>query len=194
MSGHPRSNPIPSGGESSGVNTLSRASLGVINTLSIVVPLVVALLLGIRTKLDLGDWTHHLPHVIGGINALTSMLLMAGWVAVRARKIGWHRACMTSAFCLGALFLVCYVTYHLTNPSTRFGGEGGIRYVYYFVLISHIALSLIVLPLVLRAFAFALLRKFDAHRQIARFAYPIWLYVSVTGVLAYWMISPYYQH
>ncbi|MCU0707517.1 MAG: DUF420 domain-containing protein [Pirellula sp.] len=170
----------------------SASTLWWINGISIAVPLVVALLLGIRTKVDLGSWTQNLPHVIGGINTLTSCLLVIGWLGVRNGKIALHRACMTSAIGLGALFLVCYVTYHLSNPSTTFGGTGVIRYVYYFILISHILLSLVVLPLVLRAFAFAWCRMFDAHRRIARFALPIWLYVSVTGVLAYWMISPYY--
>jgi len=163
-----------------------------INIVSVAVPVVVALLLGIRTKIDLGTWTKLIPHVIGGINSLTSILLILGFIAIRNRKIYIHRVCMTSAMGLGALFLVCYVTYHLSNPSTSFGGEGIIRYVYSFILISPIALSLVVLPLVLRAFAFAWCRMFDAHRRIARFAFPIWLYVSVTGVLAYWMISPYY--
>jgi putative membrane protein len=185
---------------SPGVNTPSaggkaeRQAIWIANTLSIVVPVVVAVLLGVRTKLDLGEWTRMLPHVIGGINALTSLLLIVGWIAVRAKKIAVHRAAMTTAFALGAGFLVCYVTYHLSNPSTRFGGEGWIRVVYYTVLISHIALSLLVLPLVLRAFFMAWLGQFDAHRRIARYAYPVWLYVSVTGVIAYWMISPYYQH
>ena len=163
-----------------------------INIVSIAVPIVVAVLLGIRTKIDLGTWTKMIPHLIGGINSLTSILLIIGFVAVRNRKILVHRICMTSAIGLGAFFLVCYVTYHLSNPSTSFGGVGMIRYVYYFILISHIALSLIVLPLVLRAFAFAWCGMFDSHRRIARFAFPIWLYVSVTGVLAYLMISPYY--
>jgi putative membrane protein len=171
----------------------SRASL-LANVLSVIVPVVVALLLAIPTKIDLGAWTKWLPHAIGGINALTSLLLVAGWIAIRGKKIAWHRAAMTSAFALGAMFLVCYVTYHLSNPSTKFGGEGWIRTVYYFILLSHIGLSLLVLPLVLRAFLFAWMGRFEAHRRIARYAYPVWLYVSVTGVIAYWMISPYYQH
>jgi putative membrane protein len=165
-----------------------------VNVLSIAVPLVVALLLGIRTKLDLGTWTRYLPHVIGGINTLTSLFLVVGLVAQKLKRIDVHRYAMTSSFLLGAIFLVCYVTYHLTNPSTKFGGEGVIRIVYYSILISHIVLSLIVLPLVLRAFLYALSNQFERHRRIARFAFPIWLYVSITGVLAYLMISPYYQH
>lgn len=163
-----------------------------INIVSIAVPLAVAVLLGIRTKVDLGSWTKMLPHAIGAINSLTAVALIFGYAAVRNRKIALHRACMSIGIILGALFLFCYVTYHLSNPSTSFGGTGPLRAVYYFVLISHILMSLVVLPLVLRAFAFAWCGMFEAHRRIARFAFPIWLYVSVTGVLAYLMISPYY--
>jgi putative membrane protein len=163
-----------------------------VNVLSIAVPIVVAILLGLRTKLDLGTWTKILPHVIGGINTLTSLLLIVGFVAQRAKKISLHRFVMTTAFALGAVFLVCYVTYHLTNPSTKFGGTGLIRILYYSVLISHILLSLVVLPLVLRAFLFAATNQISRHRAIAKYAFPIWLYVSVTGVIAYLMISPYY--
>jgi putative membrane protein len=168
-----------------------RATL-VANVLSVVIPLVVAILLGIRTKVELGAWTHYLPHVIGVINTLTSLLLVLGLVAQKLGKIGLHRFAMTSAFCLGAVFLVCYVTYHLSNPSTTYGGSGGMRVLYYGLLISHIVLSLVVLPLVLRAFLFALTNQIARHRKVAKFAYPIWLYVSTTGVLVYLLISPYY--
>lgn len=168
-----------------------RATL-IANVLSVVIPLVVAILLGIRTKVDLGAWTKILPHVIGAINTLTSLLLVLGLVAQKMGKIGWHRLAMTSAFCLGAVFLVCYVTYHLSNRSTEFGGVGAMRTLYFGLLISHIVLSLVVLPLVLRAFLFALTNQIARHRKIAKYAYPIWLYVSTTGVLVYLMISPYY--
>lgn len=171
-----------------------RQSNLVVNILSIVVPLVVALLLGIPTKVDLGAWTKYLPHAIGGINTLTSICLILGVIFVKAKKLTLHRYAMTTAFALGGCFLVCYVTYHLSNPSTKFGGEGAIRYVYYFILLSHIALSLVVLPLVLRAIMFAWTNQIAKHQRIAKFAFPIWLYVSITGVVAYLMISPYYQH
>jgi putative membrane protein len=171
-----------------------RQAMLVANVLSVAIPLVVALLLAIPTKFDLGAWTKQLPHFIGAINIVTSAVLIVGWICIRAGNVAMHRSAMLTAFGLGAGFLVCYVLYHLTNPSTRFGGEGWIRGVYYFVLLSHILLSLVVLPLVLRALWFALLQRFDQHRRIAKLAYPIWLYVSVTGVIAYWMISPYYQH
>ncbi len=171
---------------------LEKKTTLVVNVLSVIIPLVVALLLGIRTKVDLGDWTKVLPHCIGAINTLTSICLVAGLVAQKVGKIGIHRAMMTTAFSLGAVFLVCYVTYHLSNESTRYGGEGVWRTIYYSVLISHILLSLVVLPLVLRAFLFAITHQIARHRKVAKWAFPIWLYVSVTGVLAYLMISPYY--
>jgi putative membrane protein len=164
-----------------------------INTISVVVPVAVALLLGIRTKIDLGAWTSFLPHVIGGINTLTTVILIAAWLAIRKHNIQLHGRLMISAICLGALFLVCYVTYHVSNAATPYGGTGFWRILYYFVLISHIAMSLVVLPLVLRTFAFAITGRFRRHRSLAKFAFPIWLYVSSTGVLVYLMISPYYS-
>lgn len=170
-----------------------RATL-VANILSVVIPLVVAVLLGVRTKVDMGAWTKMLPHAIGAINTLTSVLLVLGLVAQKFGKIGLHRLAMTTAFSFGAVFLVCYVTYHLTNRSTVFGGTGLMRGFYYFVLISHIGLSLVVLPLVLRTFLFALTDQIARHRRVAKYAYPIWLYVSTTGVIVYLMISPYYRH
>jgi len=171
-----------------------KRSTAVINFISILVPVVVAVLLGIRAKVDLGSWTSMLPHAIGGINTLTSILLVLGMIFLKAGKIQWHRYAMTSAFVLGGFFLVCYVTYHLSNASTAYGGTGFYKSLYYFVLISHIVLSMIVLPLVLRAFYFAVTEQFARHTRVAKFAFPIWLYVSVTGVLVYLMISPYYQH
>ncbi|WP_435353238.1 DUF420 domain-containing protein [Emticicia sp. SJ17W-69] len=167
-------------------------SMTLINVLSVAIPVVVAILLGIRQKVEIGAWTKVLPHVIGAINTLTSVLLLYGVYLIKQKQIERHRKVMTGAFALGALFLVCYVLYHLTNPSTSFGGEGFIRYIYYFILISHISLSLVVLPLVLRAYFFAWTKQFERHKKLTRYAFPIWLYVSVTGVIAYLMIKPYY--
>jgi putative membrane protein len=164
---------------------VDKTSNTTINLLSIIIPLVVALLLGIPTKLDLGGWTKSLPHVIGTVNTLTTIALVLGFVFIKMRRIGLHRAMMTLSFGLGVVFLICYVTYHLTNPSNRFTGEGFFRYLYLFILISHIGLSLVVLPLVLRAMYFSWQERFAEHRRVARFAFPIWLYVSVTGVLVY---------
>ena len=159
-----------------------------INTISIVIPLVVAVMFGLTNKLSLGDWTKILPHFIGGINFLTTLVLIAGFVFIKQRKIELHRIAMTTAFVLGGLFLICYVTYHISNPANKFSGEGSVRYVYFFFLITHIGFSLIVLPLVLRAMFFAVSRQFSRHKNLVKYAYPIWLYVSTTGVIVYLLL------
>ncbi len=167
------------------VSKIGKQSNLAINLVSVVIPVVVAILLGIPTKLDLGSWTKNLPHVIGTINSITSILLVLGLIFIKLRKIGLHQTMMTLSFGLGGVFLVCYVIYHLSNPSNRFNGEGFVRGIYFFTLITHVGLSLVVLPLVLRAAYFAANKRFEEHRRVARFAYPIWLYVAVTGVLVY---------
>jgi putative membrane protein len=101
---------------------------------------------------------------------------------------------MTTAIALSLGFLVMYVAYHMTADSTKFGGEGVIKYVYYFILISHILLSIAVIPLVLISYVRALSEKFDSHKRIAKITFPIWLYVAVTGVIVYVMIAPYYVY
>ncbi|MGB3848911.1 MAG: DUF420 domain-containing protein [Tunicatimonas sp.] len=163
-----------------------------INILSVAIPVAVALLIGIRQKVPLGEWTSVLPHVIGLLNGATALLMIAAVVAIKQRKAELHRRLMTTAFILGAIFLVTYIVYHISNPSTSYGGEGAIRYLYYFLLISHILLSVVVVRYVLLAMYYALNRQFADHKRIVRVAYPIWLYVSVTGVVVYLMISPYY--
>ncbi|CAN5666210.1 DUF420 domain-containing protein [soil metagenome] len=159
-----------------------------INTLSVVVPIVVAILLSFTNKLDLGEWTKNLSHAIGIINSLTTIVLLFGLFFIKQSKVHLHRIAMTIAFVLGGLFLVCYLTYHISNPANKFYGEGVVRYIYFFILISHVGLSLVVLPLVLRAMFFAITRQFSRHKKIVRFAYPIWLFVSFTGVIVYFML------
>ena len=159
-----------------------------INLVSIVVPLVVAVLLGLPAKVDLGAWTKSLSHIIGAINTLTTITLISGLIFILNKKVHLHQKMMTASFILGGLFLVCYVTYHLTNPANKFNGEGSVRYVYFFILITHIGLSLVVLPLVLRAMYYAVTKQFDLHKKLVKYAYPIWLYVSVTGVIVYLML------
>lgn len=170
-------------------NATGKNSNLLINIISIVVPVVVAVLLGIQNKLALGEWTKSLPHAIGLINTLTTIALILGLVFIKLKKISLHQAMMTLSFGLGGLFLICYILYHLTNPANKFNGTGAIRYVYFFILISHVGLSLVVLPLVLRAMYFAATKQFAAHRKIVKFAYPIWLYVSATGVLVYLFVN-----
>ena len=159
-----------------------------INIISVIVPVAVAVMISFPNQLNLGVWTKSLSHAIGLINTLTTLALIAGLVFIRSKKINYHRAAMTTAFILGGLFLVCYIVYHISNPANRFNGEGFSRYVYLFVLITHIGLSLIVLPLVLRAMYFAVTKQYARHKNVVRYAYPIWLYVSATGVIVYLML------
>ncbi|UYZ65252.1 DUF420 domain-containing protein [Hymenobacter weizhouensis] len=133
-----------------------------------------------------------LPAVNAVLNSLTAVLLMLGYYFIRRRNVARHRAMMGLAFLLGSLFLVSYVAYHSQVPSTKFGGEGLIRGVYYFLLLTHILLAAVTVGLVLFTLYYALTEQFGRHRRIARWTYPIWLYVSVTGVLVYFMIAPYY--
>jgi putative membrane protein len=164
----------------------------VLNILSIAIPVAVALLIGIRTKIDLGAWTKVLPHVIGLLNTTTSLTLIAGFIFIKNRNIKGHRQMMGLSFLQGSLFLVLYILYHVSNPSTPYGGEGIMRPIYYFLLVSHIVLSIGVVWFVLRAVYFALSGQFEAHKRIVKWTFPLWLYVSVTGVIVYLMISPYY--
>ncbi len=159
-----------------------------INVVSVVVPIVVAVLLSFTNKLDLGEWTKNLSHVIGLINTLTTVVLLFGLFFIMRNKVHLHRLMMTIGFVLGGLFLVCYIVYHISNPANKFYGEGFIRYIYFFILITHIGLSLVVLPMVLRAMYFAVTKQFERHKKIVRFAYPIWLYVSTTGVIVYLLL------
>lgn len=129
-----------------------------------------------------------LPAVNASLNGLSALLLAAGWVAIRNRNIRVHRYLMVSAFACSAIFLVCYLTYHYVHGDTRYQGEGWIRGVYFFILITHILLSMVVVPAALTAFYFAWKRQFDRHRRLTRVALPIWLYVSVTGVIIYFML------
>jgi putative membrane protein len=170
-----------------------RKASRLINTLSIVIPLAVAVMLGIRQKIALGEWTNSLPLFNAVINSLTAVLLLLGLYFIRQKKVMAHRLTMLSAFTLGSVFLVSYILYHLTHESTPFGGQGWIRPVYYFFLISHIVLSIVVVWFVLRAVYFALSGQIARHKATVKWAFPIWLYVSITGVVVYAMIAPYYN-
>ncbi|WP_086477019.1 MULTISPECIES: DUF420 domain-containing protein [Arenibacter] len=161
-----------------------------INVVSVVIPLVVALLFGV--KLPNVEPLMFLPPIYASTNALTAVLLVVAVIAVKQGKLGLHQKLMTACIGLSLAFLIMYVAYHMTADSTTFGGEGNIRYVYYFILITHILLSIVIVPLVLRTFAKAYLKQFEAHRKLAKITFPIWLYVAVSGVVVYLMISPYY--
>ena len=164
-----------------------------VNVLSIAIPVAVAILIGIRTKIDLGAWTKVLPHVIGLLNTTTSITLIAGFIFIKNKNIIMHRRMMSLSFIQGALFLVLYILYHVSNASTSYGGDGILKSIYYVLLISHISLSIGVVWFVLRAVYYALSGQIIEHKKIVKWTFPLWLYVSVTGVIVYLMISPYYN-
>ena len=160
-----------------------------ITILSIAIPLVVAALFGVKIDLDLPVF---LPPIYAGINAVTSVLLLLAFWAIKNKKIDLHENLVKACMVLSAVFLILYVLYHMTSDSTSFGGEGVFRWVYFFVLISHILLSIVVIPFVLITFVRGITRDVERHKKIARITFPIWLYVTITGVIVYYMISPYY--
>lgn len=164
-----------------------------INVVAIGLPLILALLLGLPFKLDLGAWTSTLPHINAFVNSLTCLFLLIAFAAIRRGNVFLHRTSMLICVGLGLFFLITYVLYHITHQSTKYGGTTDIKYVYYFLLITHIILAAVVVYFVLKALYFAFNSDFERHKKIVKWAYPIWLYVSVSGVLVYLMISPYYK-
>ncbi|MDO6812603.1 DUF420 domain-containing protein [Tenacibaculum soleae] len=161
-----------------------------ITIVSIVIPLAVAALFGI--KIPNVEPLSFLPPIYASINGLTAVLLIASVVAIKKGNKKLHEQLNTTAIVCSALFLVMYVAYHMTSDSTKFGGEGVIKYVYLFILITHIILSIVVIPFVLITFMRARLGNFSDHKRIAKITFPLWLYVAITGVVVYLMISPYY--
>ncbi len=129
-----------------------------------------------------------LPTVNATLNTISAIFLTIGYLCIRSRRPIAHRNCMIAAFVVSALFLTSYLTYHYHAGSTPFQGEGWVRLVYFAVLIPHIVLAAVILPLALSTLYFAIRKRFSTHRRIARWTLPIWLYVSVTGVIVYWML------
>lgn len=158
--------------------------------LSVIIPIAVAVLF--RVKVD-GYNFKYIPSIYASINALTAILLVTAVICIKIGKRSVHEIMMKACIGLSAAFLVLYVLYHVTTPSTIYGGEGVVKYVYYFILISHIILSVVITPLVLFTFSRALGGNFVRHKALAKFTFPIWLYVAVSGVVVYLMIRPYYS-
>jgi len=154
---------------------------------SIAIPVVVAVLFGVKIE---GVDLHFLPRIYAGINAATAILLVAALILIKQKKIKQHERVIKVCIVLSLLFLACYVAYHMTSDSAVYGGS--LKAVYYPLLISHILLSVIIVPLVLYSYLFAWEGRFDKHRKWTKFTWPIWFYVAVSGVLVYLMISPYY--
>jgi len=170
---------------------MTKKSINILITIvSVVIPLVVAVLF--RVKIDGYDFSF-LPPIYAAINGITAVLLILALIAIKNKNRSLHERIMKICIGLSLLFLVMYVAYHMTSDSTPFGGEGAIRYIYIFILITHILLSIVVIPLVLFTYARAFNREFERHKKLARITFPIWLYVAITGVVVYLMISPYYS-
>jgi putative membrane protein len=168
----------------------SRKYRKLITAVSILIPVVVAILFTVRlpnvAPLDF------LPPIYASINALTALILVVAYIAILNKKIKLHETLMKIAIGLSLVFLVMYVAYHMTSDPTPYGGDGMIKYVYYFILISHIILSIGIIPMVLVTFVRAISKRFADHKKIAVITFPIWLYIAVTGVIVYLMIAPYY--
>ncbi|MGE8339415.1 MAG: DUF420 domain-containing protein [Flavobacterium sp.] len=177
-------------------NTLEEKYNKFIIAVSIVIPVVVAILFGVKLK-DFGfnvEPLSFLPPIYATTNGITAVVLILAVMAIKKGNQKLHERLMTFAIALSVAFLVMYVAYHMTSDSTKYGGEGVLRYVYFFILVTHILLSIAIIPLVLITYVRALAKRFDRHRKIAKITFPLWLYVAVTGVVVYLMISPYYVH
>lgn len=161
--------------------------------LSVVIPIAVAVLFALpeEMKFSWGDANlRSLPFLHATLNGSTAILLLLGLWMITKKQIKWHRLCMLLAFGLSAVFLISYVIYHSSTPNSTYEGDFG--YIYYPILISHIILSIPVLPLAMFAIYRGLTNEVSRHRKIVRWAYPIWLYVALTGVLVYAFMAPYY--
>ena len=189
-------------------HTLEKKFSKFIIAVSIVIPVVVGILFGIKLK-DFGinvEPLSFLPPIYATTNGITAIVLVWAVISIKNGKRKLHEQLMTFAIMLSVAFLVVYVAYHMTADSTKFGDlnhdgildmaetakVGSLRLVYFCILITHILLSIIIIPLVLITYVRALAQRFDRHRKIAKITFPIWLYVAVTGVVVYLMISPYY--
>lgn len=184
----------------------NKAYLRIIYVVSVLIPLVVAFLIFFPAKFDAGSWVKMLPAVHATINSLTVVTLLAALLAIKKGNIVVHRSFMFASLSLGVLFLVSYILYHSNVPSVKFGDinhdgivddiekrlAGTSRVIYLVVLASHILLSILVVPFVLFAFYYALIDKVELHKKIVRYTYPVWMYVSITGVVVYFLIKPYY--
>ncbi len=158
--------------------------------LSIAIPLVVAILFGVR--IPNVEPLSFLPPIYASINGLTALILIVALWAIKNRKQVLHERLMKTAILFSIAFLVMYVAYHMTSDPTEFKDQGTIKYVYYTVLISHIILSIAVIPFVLITYVRAITNNFERHKKIAKITFPLWLYVAISGVVVYIMISPYY--
>lgn len=168
--------------------------LAIIGGISVLVIVIVGLLLVQSQGMSapVSEQIYLLPELNAYINTLTFICLVAGFIAIKKRHFKVHQSFMVTAFMLSVLFLVSYLTYHYGSPHTSYGGSGILAYTYYFILITHILLAIVIVPLALVTVFRAWRMDYNKHKKIAKWTLPIWLYVSATGVVVYLMISPYY--
>ncbi|GAB4495538.1 MAG: DUF420 domain-containing protein [Saprospiraceae bacterium] len=165
-----------------------------LNTLAYIVSAVVLLLVGAmrRYKIDLGIDFSFLPPIHASLNALAAVILVSALYFIKNKQVENHRRAIYAAMVCSALFLISYVLYHFTTPETRYGGQGVMRTVYFFLLITHVVLAAVILPFILLTFTRAYTNQFERHKKMARWVFPLWLYVAVTGPICYLMLRPYY--
>ena len=168
----------------------SKSIQALIAVTSVAIPVVVAILFMVRIP-DVAPLSF-LPPIYAGINAITALVLVMAVWAIKNGQRKLHERLMTTAIVLSLLFLLMYIAYHMTSDPTPFGGTGWVKALYYFILISHILLSIAVIPMVLVSYSKTYLKDFEAHKKWARYTFPVWLYVAVTGVIVYLMIASYY--
>ena len=186
----------------------NKKALIIIVVISILIPVAVGVLLFSPFKISSdASWIQDLPTFNASINGLTAIFLLMARYFIRIDERAWHKWFMEMAFILGTTFLISYIIYHANVPSVIYGDTNGngileknemirmgnLRYVYLGLLLSHIALSIVVVPLVLFAFYYALSENFEKHLKVVKYTWPVWFYVSISGVLVYFMISPYYN-
>jgi len=186
-----------------------RLIMNIIGVLSVVIPVVVAILIFIPQTGKLGNVNvGFLPHLNGVLNSATAICLAVGYYFTKTGKHNAHRTMMLSAFALSSLFLVSYVLYHFQAPSTKYGdfdGDGIVsafelknvglmRNIYFGLLVTHIFAAAIIVPLVLRSIYFGITKQYERHKKISAYTFPIWMFVAVSGVVVYILISPFYNH
>ena len=162
---------------------------------TILIPAVVTILAiipGLELSEESKGMMYQLPKLNAIINGTAFVVLIAAWFAIKNKKVNLHKKLTSVAVILSVLFLLSYITFHFTTEPTKYGGEGALKSIYYFVLLSHILLSAIIVPLVLFTYARGYMMQVEQHRKLAKYTWPLWLYVTATGVIVYLMISPYY--
>ncbi|GAB3202332.1 putative membrane protein [Pontibacter aydingkolensis] len=174
------------------ISDRDRKYLTLIAVLSVAIPLVVAILFFMPKSGDASVDVSYLPAFHAILNSCTAISLVVGYYYIKQNNTNAHRAAMLVAFGLSSVFLISYVTYHFLGERTIYGGDGMLKYIYYFILLTHIVLAIIIVPLVLLSVYFGITNQLARHRRISRWTFPIWLYVAITGVLVYLLISPYY--